>query len=179
MSSDLVPEQKAQFVVDGFRAAVLKVYGIKWWHYWKGEIKKAKHYSKLVAAGEALAEKGAPAEHWAVWRLTWMRANIPAFASKPPPVWMVMNAKQVLEKAGWFRKDYVLPLPVYQQDWIRTEQIFRNEEARLFARGHKNPWSCLPKWYGDKRRAEINDGLASPFDCWPDRNGSKWKAGPL
>lgn len=179
MSSDLVPEQKALNVVAGYRHAVQAVYGIKWWHYWKGEIKNAKHYDKLVACGEAMADKGVPAEHWAIWRLTWFKANVKQFASKPPPVWMVMSAKSVSEKSGWFRKDYELPLPVYVVDWVRREQICRNQESRLFARGHRNPWLCLPDWYVAKRKAEINDGLVSPFECWPDRSGSKWKAGPL
>lgn len=179
MSTELVPEQKALFVVNGYRAAVEKVYGVQWWHYWKGEIKRAKHFDKFVKCGEVMAEKSVPAEHWAIWRLTWMKANIKQFSKKPPPIWVVMNAKQVSERAGWFRKEYVLPMPVYEVDWIRREQLARNEEARLFARGHKNPWSCLPAWYGEKRRAEIRDGLLSPFDCYPDRHGSPWPAGPI
>ena len=171
ISPEIVPEGKARLVIDGFRSAVEKVYGVQWWHYWKGELSRAKHYAKFVACGEALADHSVPAEHWAIWRLKWFAANVKAFSTKPPPVWMVMNAKTVSERAGWFRKDYPLPVPVTVFDPIVYEQILRNREAMFAWRGvaaaHRQP--TFPKWYADKRQAEIDEGLRNPHDFWPRR----------
>jgi hypothetical protein len=169
VSSELVPESKARLVVDGFRDAVKLIYGVQWWHYSQGDIRKAKHYAKLVACGEAMSDHSVPAEHFAIWRLSWFKKNVKAFATKAPPIWLVMNAKWVSEKAGWFHKDYELPYSTFQPDPLRTEQLLRNEESMLRHRNHPDPWLALPRPYVEKRLGEIECGFESPFDLWPTR----------
>lgn len=177
VSPEQLPELKARAVVDGYRWAVREVYGVEWWHYSKGDITKAKHYDRLLACGVALAEHSVPAEHWAIWRLRWFKASVRQFSSKPPPVWIVMAAKTVSEKAGWFRKDYNLPVATLQPDPIIAEQHLRNvEAARRWAgfTGDAVFYFVFPGWYVDKRKAEIAGGATEPHDCWPTKPGSKY-----
>ncbi len=176
VSPEMVPEQKARAVIDGYRTAVREVYGVDWWHYWKGDIKKAKHYDKLLACGEQLAEHSVPAEHWAIWRLQWFKDHARAFASKPPPVWVVMSGKTVSERAGWFRKDYELPVPTMQADPIIAEQHLRNREAAQRWRGLTGDavFLAMPLTYVEKRRDEIAAGQVDPHDAWPTKRGSRY-----
>lgn len=173
LSPEMVPEQKATYVVDAYRRAVKQIYGIDWFHYFKGDIKKAKHFDKLLASGVAFAEHSIPPFHWALWRLTWFAKNVKAFAHKPPPVWMIMNAKKVSEKSGWFRKDYDLPVTVFKLDPMIYEQRMRNQEARNRWRNVPDPLMCMPRPYVEKRRREIANGLEEPHDNWPRR--AYWK----
>jgi len=165
----MVPEQKATYVVDAYRRAVKQVYGIDWFHYFKGDIKKAKHYDKLLAAGVAFADHSIAPMHWAIWRLEWFSKTVKAFSTKPPPVWMIMNAKTVSERAGWFRKDYDLPLPTFQLDPMIYEQHLRNQEANQIWRKAVAPLMFLPRSYVEKRRHEIKLGMVDPHDNWPTR----------
>jgi hypothetical protein len=169
LSPDMVPEQKATYVVDAFRRAVKKVYGIDWFHYFKGDIKKAKHFDKLLAAGVAFADHSVAPEHWAIWRLKWFAKTVKSFSTKPPPVWMVMNAKTVSERAGWFRKDYDLPLPTFQLDPMISEQHLRNQEANHIWRKVANPLMFMSRSYVEKREREIKSGMLDPHDNWPKR----------
>ena len=161
-------ENKARLVLEGFRRAVEKVYGQQWWHYWKGDLRRAKHFDKLLACAVQLHEHSVPAEHWAIWRLTWFRDKCSAFATKPPPVWMVMSAKTVSERAGWFRKDYDLPRGTVQRDEAILEQMMRNREASWIWKGmHDAHLRVFPPWYAEKRSREIARGLTKPHDVWP------------
>jgi len=175
ISPELTDEQKAREVVDGYRRAVRAVYGTSWWHYSKGDIRRARGFDRLLAAGNAMAEHSVPAEHWAIWRLRWFREG-KQFADVPPPVWVVMSAKFVSERAGWFRKEYDLPVPVLQRDPIITEQHLRNTEAEKRWMGCDGDAALmfLPRWYAEKRRAEIAGGCESPHDCWPCKPGSRY-----
>lgn len=177
VSPEQVPELQARQVVDGYRCAIREVYGVEWWHYSKGDLKRAKHYDRLLACGVALAEHSVPAEHWAIWRLRWFKASVKQFADKPPPVWVVMSGKTVSERAGWFRKDYDLPVPTLKPDPIITEQHLRNQEAAKRWRGVSGDdvfWFSFPSWYVDKRRAEIAAGSTDPHECWPTKPGSQY-----
>lgn len=177
ISPEQVPENKARYVVDSYRIAVREVYGVEWWHYSKGDIKRARYYDRLVKAGEAFAEHSIAPDHWAIWRLRWFKDHAARFANTPPPVFVVMSAKTVSEKAGWFRKDYDLPLPVFKPDPIITEQHLRNLEARRRWQGvpeHAVFWFHFPGWYVDKRQQEIADGCDSPHTMWPTKPGSKY-----
>jgi hypothetical protein len=175
ISPEMGPEQMAREVVDGYRRAVRAVYGISWWHYSKGDIKKARGFDRLLAAGIQLAEHSVPAEHWAIWRLRFFKKG-KQFSDTPPPVWLVMSAKFVSERAGWFRKEYDLPVPVLKPDPIITEQHLRNTESEKLWMGHSAVTALmfLPRWYAEMRRVEIAGGCYSPHDCWPCKPGSKY-----
>ncbi len=173
LSPDMVPEQKATYVVDAYRRAVKKVFGIDWYHYFKGDITKSKNYALLVKAGQAFADHSVAPEHWAIWRLRWFASKGKTF-KQMPPVWVVMSAKTVSEKAGWFRKDYDLPLPVFVVDPMIAEQHLRNLEASSrFWRKAVDPLMFLPRSYVEKRRHEIKLGMVDPHDNWPRR--STWR----
>lgn len=176
IQAEQVAELKARQVVDGYRKAVAEVYGQQWWHFSKGDLKKSKSYAKLLKCGEAMAEHSVPPMHWAIWRLRWFRAN-KKFADRPPPVWIVMSAKTVSERAGWFRKEYELPVAVVQSDPVIAEQHMRNREAARRWRGLKGDdvfMFAFPEWYVEKRRGEIAGGCEDPHDCWPTKPGSKY-----
>jgi hypothetical protein len=170
----MVPEQLATYTVDCYRRALKKVYGIDWFHYFKGDIKKAKNYDQLVASGKAFAEHSIAPEHWAIWRLEWFQKNVKPFANKAPPIWMIMGAKKVSEKAGWFRKDYDLPYPVFQLDPMIVEQNLRNQEASSRWKNFEYPLMFMPRSYVEKRLKEIALGMIDPHDNWPRR--AYWRA---
>jgi hypothetical protein len=176
VSPELVPEQKAIAVIDGFRRAVREVYGQNWWQYAKGDLKRAKGYASLVACGEQLSDHSVPAEHWAIWRLRWLKDHSDRFSLKPPPIGVVMSAKAVSEKAGWFRKDYEIPVPIIQHDPIIAEQHLRNREAVQRWRGVNGEAALIlmPVWYADKRRTEIAQGFVEPHERWPTKPGSRY-----
>jgi hypothetical protein len=175
VSPEMVPEQKALAVIDGFRRAVREVYGQEWWHYSKGDVRKSRGYAALVACGSQMADHSVPAEHWAIWRLRWLKERS-RFSKSPPPIGIVMSAKAVSERAGWFRKDYELPVPTLQPDLIITEQHLRNREAAQRWRGVAGEAAllCTPAWYAEKRRAEIAGGFTEPHECWPTKPGSRY-----
>lgn len=177
VSPEQVDETKARQVVDGYRRAVRAVYGIDWWHYWKGDIRLSKHYAKLVAAGSAMADHSVPPEHWAIWRLRWFKEHVRAFASAPPMVWVACSAKAVSERAGWFRNEYDLPVPTYEVDEVIREQHLRNQEAAALWRGVRQVDALgpsVPRWYADKRRAEVASGITDPHTLWPTKPGSRY-----
>lgn len=153
------------------------MYGVDWFHYWKGDLKLSKGYDKLVAAGEAMAEHSVPPEHWAIWRLRWFKERVPRFRDRPPPVWVACSAKTVSERAGWFRNEYDLPYPTHKVDPVVQEQHLRNQEAADLWRGCSQADALgarVPRWYADKRREEIAAGLTNPHDCWPCKSGSSY-----
>lgn len=168
---------RVRCVLDGYRRAVLEVYGQRWLHYCKGDLEKSKGYANLVACGEIMADQSVPPEHWAIWRLRWFKSQT-RHANRPPPVWVVMSAKFVSEKGGWFRKEYELPVAVTVEDPVVTEQHYRNREAASLWEGRSREGSLmfLPRWYVEKRRAEIAQGHDSPHACWTNVPGSRWAA---
>lgn len=170
ISPEQVPELKAQAVVDGYRRAVAEVYGIEWWHYSKGDLTKARFYDRLLAAGVAMSEHSVPPKHWAIWRLRWFKDHVKKFSSSPPPVFMVMSAKAVHQKAGWFRTEYVLPVATYKLDPVIHEQQLRNKEAYRRWEGYTGRsvfMMVFPKWYYELRRKEIARGFEDPLELWP------------
>lgn len=171
ISPEASAELKARAVIEGYRRAVNKVYGVRWFGWIKGDLKKARAYKAFVKCGEAMADHSVPADHWAVWRLEWFKSKMPRFSKQPPPIHVVMSAKRVSERAGWFRKEYVLPMPVHTYDQIRHEQFLRNYEASRRHQGFPEGgvWMVMPPWYYAKRQQEIAEGLTDPHDCWPVR----------
>jgi len=171
ISPEASPELKARAVLEGYRSAVNKVYGVRWHGWLRGDIKKARAYKGFVKCGEAMADHSVPPDHWALWRLEWFKAHTPRFAKQPPPIHVVMSAKRVSERAGWFRKEYVLPMPTHDLDPVRHEQRLRNYEASRRHEGFPEGgvWMALPRWYYEKRQVEIAEGLTDPHDCWPTR----------
>jgi hypothetical protein len=171
ISPEASPELKARAVLEGYRRAVNKVYGVRWFGWVKGDIKKARAYKGFVKCGEAMADHSVPPDHWALWRLEWLKQHTPRFAKQPPPIHVVMSAKRVSERAGWFRKEYVLPMPIHELDPIRHEQMLRNRESSRRHEGFTEAgvWMVMPPWYYEKRQQEIAEGLTDPHDCWPKR----------
>lgn len=165
------PADRAREVADGFRAAVRKVYGQPWHGYSRGDITKSKLYRSFVDCARAMEQHSVPPKHWAIWKLTWLKANAPKFADKPPPIHVVMSPKRVAEQAGWFRKAYSLPVAVHVTCPVYREQRYRNlEAARLhYGRNEIAIWLRLPQWYYDMRQAEIAAGHVAPHDIWPLR----------
>lgn len=173
ISVDQVPELKARLIVDSYRRAVKEVYGQEWWHFSKGDLTKSKFYSRLLTCAEQMIEHGVAPMHWAIWRLKWFVKG-PRFNRKPPPIWVVMCGKTVSKRAGWFRKEYVLPSPVFVPDPIIAEQNLRNKEAARRWRGFtgEGVFMVFPQWYVDMREKEIKGGITDPHDLWPMKPNS-------
>lgn len=167
----------ARMAVDGYRRAVKAVLGAEWWHYSRGEITKAKGYAGLVAFGRACCDHAVSPEHWAIWRLEHARRT-GRTRGKAPPISVVMSAKFVSENAGWWRKDYDLPVRTFKPDRAIAEQRLRNEESVALHCGVPLDLQLFrsPRWYGEKRRAEIDRGIDDPLDdrTWPVAGAVDW-----
>lgn len=168
--------QRAAFVVEGYRRAIREVYGERWYGWTKGDITKAKRYPQIKACADAMLDEGGMIPlHWALWRLAWFKANVKQYATKAPPMGVIMSAKSVAKMAGYFRKDYERPVIVSRMDYVREEQMLRNREAVRRHEGREELATIflgMPQWYTRIRRAEILFGDDDPHARWPSRSRS-------
>jgi len=179
----VTPEERARVLVEGYRRAVWKIYGQRWFLFpKKSDLRKSKHWHKLNAAADMCMEHSVAPEHWAIWRLRWFSESVSGFKNAAPPIWLVMNPKTIAERAGWYRKDYELPRPMIVLEDLHTvrEQRCRNEEALHIAAGYENSHRMMwaPTWYRELREIEIAQGYEQPHVQWPRLDGTR-KAPPV
>jgi hypothetical protein len=114
-------------LVVAYRAAIERVYGIRSFAFARGDVRKNKHYAKLVECARALLRHECEPHGWAAFSFEQIRHAKERIAAerdggeesnasgksviksggdgRPPPITVVFSAKRVEKWHGWYRAE--------------------------------------------------------------------------
>lgn len=121
------PEDHAKILATLFRNCVEKRYAIRCFLFRKGDIKRSKHYAKLVEFAKLLIAHEIPPAAWIGWRVDEWLANRKGDRPQLPPVAYVFNVRTITETRWRFRE-------VYEDGQIGGRMLFTKSHRELLRR---------------------------------------------
>ena len=118
LRDDMTDEEKVRGVVTAYRAACEKCYGSRSFAFARGDIRKSKHFPRLLKAAEACIEHDIEPHGWAAFsmgQIEYARGS----KGKAPPITVVFALSRIAKHNGWYRTDRA----AYAQVGITPESL--------------------------------------------------------
>lgn len=139
-----------------------------------------KEFEKLAAAADLMEDEGVIPAHWCEWYLEMLQKaertdksgnTTSVWKKRIPPLSVVFSATAIKKRHGWCRRDMRSRTPEVRTLLVSPEEIEANlriqEIHRINAGWSRAQAISGPRWYVEKREAEIALGHSDPGDFFP------------